>query len=132
MRKQNNIDEVRATSARMNEYGAGLLQRLGYKEKEPPFVEEMAFFPIDYQLDPDEPTGGRYQTCYQQTWDCNIYEVPATLGTGDASLLDMDMVYGATVKEVLAELCKALGRPPLAIGAHEWELRYDERDDQDD
>ena len=122
---QKEIDEQRAISARMNEYGAGLLQRLGYKEKEPPFVEEMAFFPIDYQLDPDEPTGGRYQTCYQQTWDYNFYE------DRDASLLDMDMVYGATVKEVLAELCKALGRPPLAIGAHEWELRYDERDEEE-
>ena len=123
MRKENNIDEVRATSARMNEYGAGLLQRLGYKEKEPPFVEEMAFFPIDYQSDPDEPTGGRYQTCYQQTWDYNFYE------ERDASLLDMDMVYGATVMEVISELMAVLGRP---IKADEWELRYDERDDQND
>ena len=122
---QKEIDEQRAISARMNEYGAGLLQRLGYKEKEPPFVEEMAFFPIDYQLDPAAPTGGRYHACYQQTWDYNFYE------DRDASLLDMDMVYGATVKEVLAELCKALGRPPLAIGAHEWELRYDERDEEE-
>ena len=119
---QKEIDGQRAISARMNEYGAGLLQRLGYKEKEPPFVEEMAFFPIYYQLDPDEPTGGRYQTCYQQTWDYNFYE------ERDASLLDMDMVYGATVMEVISELMTVLGRP---IKADEWELRYDERDEEE-
>lgn len=111
-------------SNRMNRLAAKILQETGiaYKVAEPPFVEEMAFFPIDYQLDPDEPTGGRYQTCYQQTWDYNFYE------ERDASLLDMDMVYGATVMEVISELMTVLGRP---IKADEWELRYDERDEEE-
>ena len=114
---QKETDEVRATSARMNEYGAGLLQRLGYKEKEPLVVEEMTFFPISYYLDAGEPTGGRYHACYQKTWEPNRDEYWEVL-------VDMELVDGATVMEVIGKLMTVLGRP---IKADEWELAYDER-----
>tara|TARA_R100001129_G_scaffold81242_1_gene55350 strand:- start:1443 stop:1775 length:333 start_codon:yes stop_codon:yes gene_type:complete len=103
---------------KLDELTAKILQEVGYKEPVAPVVEEMAFFQIHYSLDSDEPGGGYYSACYQQTWDEEFND-----------LISMDFVYGETVKEVLAELCKALGRPPLAIGAHEWELGYDERED---
>ena len=107
-------------SNRMNEYGAGLLQRIGYKEPEPPVVEEMAFFDIQYALDHDEPSGGYYHACYQQTWD--------TDSNGDLDeLRSMESVVGETVMKVIGELMTVLGRP---IKADEWEFGYDEREDE--
>lgn len=115
---QKEIDEQRAISARMNEYGAGLLQRLGYKEPKQPsrVTETLDFFIIEYHkgvyLD-----DGQYQAVYAQIWSTD------SEGNPD-DLIDMEMVYGATVMEVISELMTVLGRP---IKADEWELGYDER-----
>ena len=106
-----NSSEISPLSA----LGAKILREMGYKEPKPPVVEEMAFFRIDY-------SGGNYQACYQQTWDTDF----------DGELLDlvgMDLVYGETVMKVIGQLMTVLRRP---IKADEWELGYDERDDQDD
>ena len=105
----------------IEELGAKILQELGYKEPVPPVYVEMGTFQLDYQLDPNEPTGGRYQACYQQAWDGDPYEHQ------DAELLDMHFVYGETVMEVISELMAVLGRP---IKSDEWELGYDERRDK--
>ena len=119
---QKEIDEQRATSARMNEYAAGLLQRLGYKEPKQPstVTETLDYFIIEYHkgvyLD-----DGQYQAVYAQIWSTD------SEGNPD-DLIDMEMVYGATVMEVISELMTVLGRP---IKADEWELGYDERDEED-
>ena len=109
-------------SNRMNRLAAKILQEVGYKEPVPPVYVEMGTFQLDYQLDPNEPTGGRYQACYQQAWDGDPYEA------WDAELLDMHFVYGETVMEVIGELMTVLGRP---IKSDEWELGYDERDEEE-
>ena len=117
---QKEIDEQRAISARMNEYGAGLLQRLGYKEPKQPstVTETLDSFIIEYHkgvyLD-----DGQYQAVYAQIWDTD------SEGNPD-QLIDGEMVCGDTVMQVIGELCRVLGRP---IKADDWELGYDERYD---
>ena len=117
---QKEIDEQRAISARMNEYGAGLLQRLGYKEPQQPstVTETLDSFIIEYHkgvyLD-----DGQYQAVYAQIWDTD------SEGNPD-QLIDGEMVCGDTVMQVIGELCRVLGRP---IKADDWELGYDERYD---
>ena len=119
---QKEIDEQRAISARMNEYGAGLLQRLGYKEPQQPstVTETLDSFIIEYHkgvyLD-----DGQYQAVYAQIWDTD------SEGNPD-QLIDGEMVCGDTVMQVIGELCRVLGRP---IKADDWELGYDERDEEE-
>jgi len=120
---QTEIDEVRATSARMNEYGAGLLQRLGYKEPQQPstVTETLDYFIIEYVLHGYPEDDGEYQAVYAQIWSTD------SEGNPD-DLIDGEMVCGATVMEVISELMTVLGRP---IKADEWELGYDERDEEE-
>ena len=120
---QKEIDEQRAISAGMNEYGAGLLQRLGYKEPKRPskVTETLDFFIIEYHLHGYPEDDGEYQAVYAQIWSTD------SEGNPD-DLIDMEMVCGATVMEVISELMTVLGRP---IKADEWELGYDERDEED-
>ena len=119
---QKEIDEQRAISARMNEYGAGLLQRLGYKEpKQPSTVTEtldsfIIAYPKGVYLD-----DGQYQAVYAQIWSTD------SEGNPD-DLIDGEWVYGDTVMQVIGELCRVLGRP---IKADDWELGYDERDEEE-
>ena len=119
---QKEIDEQRAISARMNEYGAGLLQRLGYKEPQQPstVTETLDSFIIEYHkgvyLD-----DGQYQAVYAQIWSTD------SEGNPD-DLIDGEWVYGDTVMQVIGELCRVLGRP---IKADDWELGYDERDEEE-
>ncbi len=105
-------------SNRMNRMAEKILEETGiaYKVAKPPVVEEFEFFDIQYRLDHDSPSGGYYQAIYKQTWDEEFND-----------LVDMQLVYGATVMEVISELMTALGRP---IKADEWELGYDEREDR--
>ena len=79
-------------------------------------VEEYEFFTIGYALDSDEPSGGFYYAPYQQTWDEDFND-----------LVDMQLVYGETVMQLLGELCSVLGR---SISTDEWELGYDEREEK--
>ena len=118
---QKEIDEQRAISARMNEYGAGLLQRLGYKEPQQPstVTETLDYFIIEYYLDSYPEYQGQYQAHHAQIWDTD------SEGNPD-QLIDGEMVYGDTVMQVIGELCRVLGRP---IKADDWELGYDERYD---
>ena len=119
---QKEIDEQRAISARMNEYGAGLLQRLGHKEPKQPstVTETLDSFIIEYHkgvyLD-----DGQYQANYAQIWDTDSEGIPD-------DLIDGEWVYGDTVMQVIGELCRVLGRP---IKADDWELGYDERDEEE-
>ena len=93
----------------------GVLENLAFKQPKPAVAEEWMEFDIQWCFNDVFGGDGRYQAIYQHWWDTEAEEC-----------VDLDFVYGETVKELINNLATVLGRK---IKNDEWSLGYDERNE---